>query len=385
MGAWTQDAFALGMRIADQGAAATARGNAFTATADDPSAIYYNPAGITQMDGFNASLGGYGLLMGSHYTHNGLSYDSKSEFQTVPQLFITSKVPDLPLTFGLGFYSPYGLALEWPEGTPFSTLAKRGQVEYLTANPVAAWQIIPGLSIGAGPTVNYSQADLQMEPTGPGSRFRFRGRGQDIGCTAGVLWQPLAEHSFGVNYRSATDINYRGHADTSIPLMGVYQPGVDASAAIAFPQNISFGYSFRPTPKWNFEFDADWTDWNRLNTVTLRPMNMALPFNWNSSWFYEFGATRYLEDGWSVSGGYIFSENSVSDRSFNPMVPDSDRHIFSLGIGKNYKTISWHAAYQFAWGPSRTLDMPAGAPNASANGTYEYFSHAITLSIGYHF
>src|SRR5688500_17253838 len=42
-------AFALGIRIADQDARATARGNAFTATADNPSAIYYNPAGITQL------------------------------------------------------------------------------------------------------------------------------------------------------------------------------------------------------------------------------------------------------------------------------------------------------------------------------------------------
>src|SRR5213083_2807851 len=41
--------FALGIRIADQDARATARGNAFTATADNPSAIYYNPAGITQL------------------------------------------------------------------------------------------------------------------------------------------------------------------------------------------------------------------------------------------------------------------------------------------------------------------------------------------------
>ncbi|MHB8523020.1 MAG: hypothetical protein ACYDH9_20000 [Limisphaerales bacterium] len=44
-------AYGLGIRIADQDAEATARGNAFAATADNPSAIYYNPAGITQLDG----------------------------------------------------------------------------------------------------------------------------------------------------------------------------------------------------------------------------------------------------------------------------------------------------------------------------------------------
>jgi long-chain fatty acid transport protein len=43
--------YGLGFRIADQNAEATARGNAFTATADNPSAVFYNPAGITELSG----------------------------------------------------------------------------------------------------------------------------------------------------------------------------------------------------------------------------------------------------------------------------------------------------------------------------------------------
>ena len=44
-------AHALGIRILHQDPDATARGEAFTATADKPSAIYYNPAGLTQLEG----------------------------------------------------------------------------------------------------------------------------------------------------------------------------------------------------------------------------------------------------------------------------------------------------------------------------------------------
>jgi long-chain fatty acid transport protein len=46
-------AFADGFRLPDQDAFATARGEAFAATADNASAIYYNPAGITQLEGWN--------------------------------------------------------------------------------------------------------------------------------------------------------------------------------------------------------------------------------------------------------------------------------------------------------------------------------------------
>ena len=69
-------ALALGIRIPDQDAAATARGEAFAATADNPSAIYYNPAGITQLDGQNIRLGFYGMDLGSHFKNGATSADT---------------------------------------------------------------------------------------------------------------------------------------------------------------------------------------------------------------------------------------------------------------------------------------------------------------------
>ena len=50
-GVSTWKASANGFRLPDQDAFATARGEAFVATADNASAIYYNPAGITQLAG----------------------------------------------------------------------------------------------------------------------------------------------------------------------------------------------------------------------------------------------------------------------------------------------------------------------------------------------
>ena len=58
---------ANGFRLADQDAFATARGEAFVATADNPSAIYYNPAGITQLEGNNLRGGIYGIYLDPSY------------------------------------------------------------------------------------------------------------------------------------------------------------------------------------------------------------------------------------------------------------------------------------------------------------------------------
>src|SRR5512143_182233 len=49
--------FAAGFRLPEAGAKAMGMGFSFTAQADDPSAIYFNPAGLTQLNGNNLKLG----------------------------------------------------------------------------------------------------------------------------------------------------------------------------------------------------------------------------------------------------------------------------------------------------------------------------------------
>ena len=58
---------AAGFRLPDQDAFATARGEAFAATADNASAIYYNPAGISQLQGWNFRGGIYGIYLPLSY------------------------------------------------------------------------------------------------------------------------------------------------------------------------------------------------------------------------------------------------------------------------------------------------------------------------------
>ena len=109
--------FGLGIRLPDQDAFATGRGEAFVATADNPSAIYYNPAGITQLDSQNVRAGIYGVyLLNDHYTAPGTSVNTNGDsIQAAPQIFtIPIVLSDVPLTLGLGVYSPYGLAITWP-------------------------------------------------------------------------------------------------------------------------------------------------------------------------------------------------------------------------------------------------------------------------------
>lgn len=382
-----------GYRLPDQDAEATARGEAFAATADSPSAIYYNPAGIAQLPGMNVKAGVYAISLDTTFNSpSGGSYDTKSALNAAPQAFFTYGLDSLPLSFGLGFYAPYGLGVEWPQDTGFRSIALKTDLTYLSLNPVVAWRILTNLSVAIGPTFNYSQIEITqgVTPFPNNDESILKGDAWAYGFNAGILWQPIPQLSFGINYRSKTTMDYGGNTRINfvIPPPGFpSQLEMDSHASLPFPQNAVVGVSYRPTPKWNFEFDADWTDWDQVKTVNVE---QAIPttfvLNYKSSFYYEFGVTRYLKGGWQISGGYIFNENSVPDSTFSPLVPDQDRHFFSVGGGYRGKHFSFNAAYQFGYGPSRTV--VGSAPSAvgqSADGQYEYFSNAFALSAGWQF
>lgn len=389
----------LGFRIADQNAEATARGNAFVATADDPSAIYYNPAGITQLEGTRTLLGAYVITLKDTVhldadVKNNRFSTSNTEPQAVPTSFYTWSFKGHPIALGLGVYAPYGFAIEYPDDSPIRTIARYGSIQYLTVNPVVAWKINGSLSIAAGATVNYGRAELKRGLFTVGDEFQFKGDGVAYGFNAGILWKPHPMHSFGATYRSGTNLTFSGHTTVNTEKMQVPTPfgpvtvpavdyREDADATFQLPQNVTAGYSFRPTPDWNFEFNIDWTDWDSLNTVIIhqqRSPDAPVPFNWESSFIYEFGVTKKFAKGYSASLGYMYSENSVPNESFSPGIPDSNRHVFSAGFGRKLDRLNWYVAYQYAYGPTRTI-----AQNTIADGQYRFDSHALTLSLGYNF
>jgi long-chain fatty acid transport protein len=390
--------YGLGFRIADQNAEATARGNAFAATADNPSAIFYNPAGITQLEGTRALLGAYAITLKERVELDTPGDNTKfssinTDLQTVPTFFVTWKQPQHPIALGLGVYAPYGFAVEYPDDTPFRTVARKGSIQYITVNPVLAWKISDTFSAAVGGTVSYGKAELRQGVLAVGDEFKFEGDGVAYGFNAGVMWHPHRMHHFGLTYRGPTKITFSGHSrvntdpfTVATPFGPFTVPGIDrredADATFDLPQNIVFGYSFRPRDDWNFEFNIDWTDWDSLNTVMLHQPSGDVPlrFNWQSSFFYEFGVTKKFAHGISASVGYIYSENSVPTESFNPAIPDSVRHIFSAGVGQAYNHFNWYLAYQYTYGPTRTIDQ-----GTIVDGDYRFDSHAVTLSLGYNF
>lgn len=380
-------AFAVGFRLPNQDPEGIARGNAFAATADNPSAIYYNPAGITQLQGQQLSVGTYFISTNIDYeSPTGVETTTVSDFQTVPQVYYVFSPEESQFSFGMGIYAPYGLGIDYQSDDAFSTLAQEGELLYACFNPVLAYEINSGLSAAIGYTFNYSEVTLKRRiGILPDDQFRFEGDGVASGMTLGLLWQPVAEWSFGLNYRLATEIDYKGDS-----IAEPYDGYRSTEATLVFPDHVVGGISYRPDEQWNFEFNLDWTDWDQVNDTEFKGTfggDQVFPFRYESGFMYNFGVTRKLAKGYYVSAGYIYSENSVPSESFSPLNPDSNLHLGSFGFGRRGEKFSWACGYHFAYNGGREVNGNLANPGAgqTANGTYQTFNHAINLSVRYGF
>jgi long-chain fatty acid transport protein len=413
-GAFARHAAANGFALADQDAFATGRGEAVVATADNPSAIFYNPAGITQLPGWNLRGGIYGIYLDPSYSppdsryNAGSTYHSSEHLAAVPQFFFTRTLSNSPVSFGLGIYAPFGGSMSWPEDSSFRNVATLGRLTYLTVNPVVALKVSPSLSVGGGLMVNYVKMDLEQGLTlnylPPAVNFfKFRGDGWSVGYNLGARWQPVEQLSFGATLRGSAKVRLEGQTEFEKFTSGIPDTYLPARTDFTFPLTAVFGVSYRPTPKWNLEFDASCTDWSSFGNTTIYQLgtppfgflqNIPVTLGWQASWMYEFGVTRYFDNGWHVSAGYVFNENSVPDANYTPLAADLDRHFFSVGAGFKGQRLDFDVAYQFGYGPAHAVSgsSPPSSPSIygspipnPADGTYHFMSSALIISAGIHF
>jgi long-chain fatty acid transport protein len=377
---------ASALRIGFKDTEAISRGNAFTATADNPSAIYYNPAGLTQINGQAFSATAYFIQLESDYTSPlGATTSLKKEFQPVPQFYYAWSPANTPWAFGLGAYAPFGLSTQWAPSSPLASLATESVLKTYDIAAMAAYEISPELSVGAGPV--FHRADATLKRQTPFGEYFFKGTGRAIGYSAGIHYKPTPRHAFGLSYQHQHKITLDG----STGIVGAI-PDQPSQGDLQLPEIIIAGYSFRPTPAWNLELNLDWTNWDRVNQFAIRTAptlpSPAQPFNWRSGFNYDFGITRSFANGLSLSAGYVYAENSVPDSTFTPAVPDVDRHIFSLGGSYKYQHLTLLLGFQYAYSADRTVTGSPSSlfvPGQSSDGTYRSRFQALSTSFIYAF
>jgi len=374
-----------GFYLPNQDALATAKGNAYVATADSAAAVHYNPAGLTQLSDPQVILGAYAIQLGNEAQIEGATYEPESEWQLIPHFYIAYPLSDR-LTLGFGLNSPFGLGNDWGQQTPFRTVGTQAYLKQPSAIFALGYKINDQLSVGGSLSLNY--VDLMLKQ-GLGivslDYLRFEGDGISLSGTLSLRWQPREEHAFGLLVSSGTSLTLDGGIASNILQ--------DSPAELDFrtPWRIAAGYSFRPTRRWNIEANIEWLDWDSLNTLDLKSSAFALAgsvplvFNWQSNFIYELGFTYSTNNEYILAAGYDCNENAQPDATYNPLVADAYRHWLNAGVGRRHGDSMWFLAYQFGYSDRDVRNSRVNAAEESSNGRYESRHHALVLSLRHSF
>jgi len=368
---------ATGFRILDHSASATGQAAAFTAQADDASAVYYNPAGMTQLRRLQVSFGT--LLIGGSTSYTSTApltagqtttgdFAGSVAYPPPSNFYITANLKDLgvnflgDLTAGLAVLSPFGTLKRYPNNGPLSTVVTNAAFELIDIKPTLAYKVNDQLSLGLGMDIytffNFwgeGQAELKFNgfpPLGPplgGNAVEINGRDTALGFNASLMYTPLrtAEGkprlNVGLIYRSQAVLDLEGQ------LLVNGAVAADTRFQFVLPTVITGGISYWPVRdrerEWKLEVDLDYTRWSSFRNTDLKlsaPFSTTIPFprNWESTYTPMVGTEyKWLRPEklphWEVAvrGGYWYSQNAVPDSSFDPSVPDANSHAISIGLG----------------------------------------------------
>ncbi len=368
-------AFGEGFRILDQSASATAQGGAFAAQADDPSAVHYNPAAITDLPGLQMTVGTLLVNGGIDFRPSSgpaIEGDFGGTFANPPpsSFFVSARLGDWlspsfdSLTLGLGVYSPFGNITRYPRTSGLAPVLTRAASPILDVTPTVAFRAHPMLALGAGLDV-YTFSDLFGEghvevqqtaadlaragfPFAPDDDIELNGRDTALGYHAGLLFTPVRNEqeqplvNVALVYRSRATLNLRGQF-----LNRSRGFALGAKADLTLPQVVTAGLAVWPIRdtrrEWKLEVDVDYADWTSFDHLDVTLANGTVlpnPRNWQRSYVVMAG-TEYtfirpaLLPSWEIAirSGYVFADSPVPERTFNPDVPDSNSHSYSAGIG----------------------------------------------------
>jgi long-chain fatty acid transport protein len=407
-------AFGSGFLIPEQGAKASAMAGAFAATADDPSAIFFNPAGIAQQRELSVLAGTTLINFTNEFTGDpnsaftsGVEGKYNRHLFNVPHMYGVMPIGE-NLTVGVGVFAAFGLRTDWADPWAGRHLSKDADLKTTSVQPTIAWQTSDGrLAIGGG--VEYRRARVILNANQMALN-PFTGRiidtvnarleseyGSDIGYNVGVLYKPSERFRLGLAYRSDMEIDLDGEADfTAIPsgnsqLDAIIQsqtpPDQGISAAFPFPSMISAGIAVSPREDWDVELNVIRTNWSAFDALTVEfdttpSANFTRVQDWEDTNSYRLGVNHHATDQWDVRFGALYDQNPQPTERVSPLLPDSDRIGVTFGTG--YKTGPWHLDWSLL--VLHFKDRSTGGVNeAQFEGEYETDAILWTVDLGYRF
>jgi long-chain fatty acid transport protein len=409
------NSFVLGSAygLFEQGTRASGMAGAFTATANDPSAIFYNPAGLAFFSQKQLYVGGNIFNISGSFTGSapvpgdGVKERLRNTTLLLPNVYYVHPIND-KIIAGVGVYTPFGLTTDWesPEKFTGRFIATRTQLSSFSITPSIGYQLNKNMGFGFGLELRESKVILErnlpvlfsdLNAVFDSAHLTIdSGYKMNVSFNAGFLYKFLDTYRIGLTYRHSVNAKYSGKADLnlipltnppggSIPGIVLPEGSVSVTANLYYPSMLSVGFAYQPRENMNLELDISWTKWDGLKEITIvfpeNPVyNTTIPSKYKNALNFRLGAELKLRPDMTARAGYYFDQSPVPVESIDPIIPDSNRHGLSLGLSLVHGQMTLEVYNLFVLFQKA---QTKGQSHFNYNGNYSKFADIIGIAMNY--
>ena len=231
------------------------------------------------------------------------------------------------LVFAMSINSQFGLGTK-PDNTVWAgdLLARSSKLFSVNAAPTVAYQIAPGVQIGAGIQIQYLDLmHLNFAQSPGGSTATLEGTDWGFGYTLGVNFNPAPGTSIGIGFRSSIEHDLDGtlRAGGTLPI----------GANLELPEKITGSITQVVMPGVRLHGTVEWTNWSRLQEVPIEGFSpAALSFGWEDGWYFAIGGEYDYSEKLTLRTGFGYEISPIQDPEARLVqLPDNDRYWLSAG------------------------------------------------------
>lgn len=346
---------AAGFALIEQ--SASGMGNAYaggSAVAEDASTIFFNPAGMTYIEGTQAA-GALHLINPNAEFHNkgsvaglgkplGDEGPNAGDLAFVPNFYLMTEI-NPSIKVGVGINAPFGLKTEYDDEWLGRFQADKSEVKTININPSIAFKVNDQLSLGFGVSVMRAEAELSkaVNAGGLGERYvTVKGDDWGFGFNLGAIYQVTADTRIGVAYRSKIEQHLEGDSKSTLTALNanpLRTLNVDVKADVTLPESFSMSVFSRLNDKWDLMGDVTWTRWSQFDELRIIRDNgtdstlAVTPENWDNTMRYSLGINYHYSDTVKLRAGLAYDEEAIKDEFRTARIPGNDRKWVSVGAG----------------------------------------------------
>jgi len=385
------------------GSKANAMGKAFTGLADDPSAVFYNPAGLVfQREGLSVQT--YGLYVMTDLTYTAATaqlpgpfaayvpvtnsaFENPSDESVIfPGFFLNYHKGDVAV--GAGLYVPYGGGkFKYENYKGITGLTVEQSLGLIAFGGSMAVKLSDSFSLGVSLTGYLGQYTFSQTVPSALAMALGTSKSDDISAVAAV------GGNFGLMYKASDSLSFGATAKLPVRITvdgttTITNTEFDKAAELRLPWYVTLGMALKASPELTITFDFNYALYSSMDKYTFLYRGYPdsngqvedVRTGYTDATYFALGADYKASDDLSLRGGVTFTPHATLDDAIS-LSCDVTHITFALGGAYKFApefelTLSLH----YLMGIERTITGTTGVTGAT--GEQKFNKNALMIMTG---